>query len=372
MAIKETPLKQKHILLNARMTDYAGWLMPIQYSNIIEEHKAVRSSCGIFDVSHMGILNVSGKDAYDFLQFITTNDLAKISDGQAIYSLMCNFEGGIVDDLIVYQCTKYNFRIIVNASNVDSDEAWLRKHVFSRDVLIENKNDDYALLAVQGPKSNLILKQIFDGFNLKPFFHEEYSFLGETGWIAATGYTGEIGFEVCFKKNIICQLWDKILEVGQEFAIKPIGLGARDILRLEMKYMLYGSDISEKTTPFEAKLKWAVALHKNDFVGKDALLHLKDKTTKHLIGFKMIDQAIPRSGYSVLAEDATVIGKVTSGGFSPSLDKGIGLAYVQLEYDCLGKKIFIQIRKKVFEAEVVGSNFLKNLTKKNNFNSVMV
>lgn len=359
-----TPLYKNHISLNAKMVEFAGWEMPIQYSGVIAEHNAVRNKAGLFDVSHMGQVEIKGADAEQFSQYITTNDILSMEDGRALYSLLLNEKGTVVDDVIVYRFNKDKFIFVVNASNVEKDFNWIKSHK-KGNVEINNRSDDYALIALQGPLAKKILKQFteFDLGTLTTFHFVESEVNGVKNCIIArTGYTGEDGFEIFCPPQSASAIWDALLNEGKSEGVMPIGLGARDTLRMEMKYSLYGHEITDQTNPFEAGLSWVVKMNKSgEFLGKSALIKIKEEgITRKLIGFKMIDRAIPRDGYKILS-NGKEIGYVTSGTQSPSLNEPIGIGYVPMKYSALGSRFLIDIRGKSREAEVVKTPFYNKI-----------
>lgn len=360
----KTPLYPVHEKSGARIVDFHGWLMPIQYIGIVKEHQAVREQVGLFDISHMGEFFVRGKGALPFLQKIMTNDLAKAQPGQCVYSPMCLPNGGIVDDTVSYKMADDDFMIVVNAANVEKDFRWLEKNKFG-DVTLENVSAQTALLALQGPKSGEVFHKLF-GSDLEAieYYHfQKMELEGVSLTVSRTGYTGEKGVELfCLAEKAIW-LWEKIMEAGEAFGIAPIGLGARDTLRLEVKFALYGNDISEETNPLEAGLGWTVALDKEDFIGKDALVSLKEKgLSKKLVGFQLDEPGVARHGFQVWNESHQ-IGEVTSGTVSPNLGKSIGLAYVEAPYAKIGSSIMVEVRQRKLKATVVKTPFVKNKTK---------
>jgi len=331
--MKYTKLNKIHKQFNAKLVEFAGFEMPVYYTSIVEEHLAVRNSVGIFDVSHMGEIFITGSDALQFVQKITVNDASKLVTGKAQYSAMCYEDGGIVDDLLVYKLED-GFMLVVNASNKDKDLEWMKSNVNEEKVEIIDKSDDYTLIAVQGPKSAETLKSLidFDINELKFYTFKTGKILDTPAIISRTGYTGELGYEIYFEsdESTAQNIWNAILEKGKEFNIKCCGLGARDSLRLEMGYCLYGNDINETTNPLEAGLGWITKLDKNYFIGKDALLKIKQEGLKRqLRGFELLDRGIPRHENEIFFEGRK-IGFVTSGTQSPSLNKPIGLGYFEV------------------------------------------
>ncbi len=360
--MNNTPFTQMHIEAGAKMLPFAGYNMPIEYSGIKDEHMTVRNGVGVFDVSHMGEIWVKGKNALDFVQYVTSNDASKLVQGQAQYSCFPNGKGGIIDDLLVYYYEKDKYLLVVNASNTEKDYNWLvANNKF--DVEIENASQNIAQLAIQGPKATAVMQKLTD-IDLKsiPYYHFKTGrFAGvDNVIISATGYTGAGGFEIYFYNEYASQIWDAIFEAGREFDIKPIGLGARDTLRLEMGFCLYGNDIDDSTSPLEAGLGWITKFtSEKDFIDKDILFNQKEQGLKRrLRGFKMIDKGIPRHEYEITDADGNIIGKVTSGSISPVLGVGIGLGYIKYENSEIGNEIFISIRGKLLKAEIVKLPFI--------------
>ena len=360
--VKETYLHDKHVALGAKMVDFAGWHMPVQYSSIIEEHRTVREALGIFDVSHMGEVFVSGKDATAFLNKIVPQDITKLAYEKAVYFQLTKSDGGLIDDLIIYKIGIENYLVICNASRIDEDLNWLVRNKRGLDVKIDNQSHNYSLLAVQGPKAiNLMKKMGYDleeqkSFTIKPAVIEGIKLLA-----SRTGYTGEDGFELLVENEFSEFLWDKILEEGQEFGIKPIGLGARDTLRLEAALHLYGNDLDETTTPIEAGLSWSVPKDKKaDYNGKEVIMNqLQNGTDRKLIGLIMLDKNIARHGYDIYFNGEKV-GQVTSGCVSPSTGKNIALGYVKnLAEICTGATVQVMIREKLHDAQVVKRPFIE-------------
>jgi aminomethyltransferase len=362
--MKSTPFTARHIALGAKMAEFAGYNMPISYTGINDEHAAVRKNAGIFDVSHMGEFILKGDKALDLIQRVTSNDASKISDGQAQYSCLTNDQGGIVDDLIVY-CLNQNqaYMLVVNASNIEKDWNWISKYN-TEGVEMHNVSDKTCLLAIQGPNATRILQPLADKdiMNLKYYTFTKTVFAGIGNvLVSATGYTGAGGVEIYFedKDGAADTIWQAIMAAGQPQGLKPIGLGARDTLRLEMGYCLYGNDIDDTTSPLEAGLGWITKFQK-DFTAKSILLEQKAAgVTRKLVGFEMLERGIPRHDYPILDASGTVIGKVTSGTQSPSLNKAIGLGYVTIANAALDSEIFIEIRQTPVKARVVKMPFLQ-------------
>lgn len=359
--MKSTALNHIHHKLGAKMVPFAGYEMPVSYKGVNEEHETVRKHLGVFDVSHMGEFFVEGKQALDLIQKVTTNDASKLVDGQAQYTCMPNSTGGIVDDLIIYKFHDEKFMMVVNASNIEKDWDWINSHN-SFDAKLSDLSDDYSLLAIQGPKAVEAMQSIspLDLTAIKFYHFEVGEFAGaQDVIISATGYTGSGGFEIYFKNKDAEQICTAVLEAGKDFGIQPIGLAARDTLRLEMGMCLYGNDIDETTSPIEAKLGWITKFTK-DFINAEALKEEKEKgPSRKLVAFEVIEKGIPRHGYDLLTTEGDNIGHVTSGTMSPSLKKAIGMGYVKTEYAKFGTEILIQIRKKQIKAVIVKPPFYK-------------
>lgn len=358
--MKSTPFTTKHVALGAKMAEFAGYNMPISYSGINNEHAAVRSNAGVFDVSHMGEFILKGPSALDLIQRVTTNDASKLTAGKAQYSCLTNDEGGIVDDLIVYCIEENNiYMLVVNASNIEKDWNWIAKHN-SSNAEMHNISDKTCLLAIQGPNAIKILQPLtsMDIMNLKYYTFVKGVFAGiDNVLVSATGYTGSGGVEIYFedKDDDASKIWDSIFEAGKQQGIKPIGLGARDTLRLEMGYCLYGNDIDDTTSPLEAGLGWITKLNKStDFTAKNIIAAIKtDGIKRKLVGFEMIDRGIPRHHYVIKDAAGNNIGHVTSGTQAPSLGKAVGLGYVAIDHANPDSEIFIDIRNNPVKAKVV-------------------
>lgn len=362
---KQTFLHDRHVSLGAKMVDFAGWEMPVQYTSIIEEHKNVREFAGLFDVSHMGEIIIKGKDSLSFLNKIVPQDISKLTDGKAVYCQLTNMSGGIIDDLIIYKLEDNKYLIIANASRVDEDINWMVRNKIGYDVDLIDESYNYSMIAIQGPKACEILKS--SGLlDIPPFFSIKKSVLFNTEvWVSRTGYTGEDGAEIIVKNEFALLIWDKLLNEGKEFGLKPIGLGARDTLRLEAALHLYGNDLDENTTPIEAGLSWSVPKSKKeDYNGKSEITaQIANGVEKKLIGFKMSDKSIARHGYDVYY-DNNKIGIVTSGGISPTRGDNIGLCYVKnLDKLAVGSTIQIMIREKLHNAEIVTKPFVQKRNK---------
>lgn len=364
---KKTFLHEEQIKLGAKMIEFAGWMMPVSYSSIIDEHKTVRENVGLFDVSHMGEVYVNGKDSVAFLNKLVPQDVSKLTISKAIYCQLLNKEGGIIDDLIIYKIEDEKYLLIVNASRIDEDLNWMVRNSLGFDISIDNQSHNYSLLAIQGPKAtDLMAKMGLKKENQPEFFSIKRAELFNINlFVSRTGYTGEDGFEILVKNEFSELLWNYIVETGKEFGLKPIGLGARDTLRLEAALHLYGNDMDEQTTPIEAGLGWSVSKTKVcDYNGKETIQkQLENGGSKKLVGLKMIDKAIPRHEYEVFQNDEK-IGIVTSGGVSPVLGENIALAYVKnVKEICLGNKVQVKIREKLYNAEIVRRPFVNKKNK---------
>ena len=360
--LKRTPFYNVHTALGAKIVEFAGFEMPVQYSSIIEEHLAVRQKVGVFDVTHMGEFFVRGSNALAFLQKVTINDVARLKQGRVQYSTMCYHDGGIIDDLLIYRMED-QYMLVVNASNLQKDFDWLQSQKFG-DVEIEDVSDVTSLLAVQGPKSLITLQKLMkeDLSKVEYYSFTRNSLAGIPMIISRTGYTGELGFELYFNANAeqAKKIWDAIFGAGKEFGIVPIGLGARDTLRLEMGFCLYGNDIDKTTHPLEAGLGWITKLNKKDFNGRDAIVKVRQEGLKRkLVGFTLPDRTLARHGYEIMYNNR-IVGQVTSGTFSPSLQKGIGMGYIASEFANVGTIISILVRGKEIPATIVTLPFLQN------------
>ena len=359
--MKNTALTHIHEGLGAKMVPFAGYNMPVQYEGVNIEHETVRNGVGVFDVSHMGEFLLSGPKALDLIQKVTSNDASTLTVGRAQYSCLPNDEGGIVDDLIVYKIKEEQYLLVVNASNIEKDWAWISS---KNDLGVDMRNvsEDYSLLAIQGPMAMEAMQPLtsVDLAAIKYYHFEVADFAGiEHVIISATGYTGSGGFEIYAKNSEIEQIWNKVFEAGEAYGIKPIGLAARDTLRLEMGFCLYGNDINDTTSPLEAGLGWITKFNK-DFTNSEALKLQKEAgVTRKLVGFELTERGIPRHDYEITDKDGNVIGVVTSGTQSPSLGKGIGLGYVPAAYAAPDSEIFIRIRKNDIPARVVKLPFYK-------------
>lgn len=352
--MKKTALYKNHLELNAKMIDFAGYLMPVQYEGVNIEHNAVKNDVGVFDVSHMGEFYVHGEEAETFLQSVLSNDISVLNKGQAQYNCIPNETGGIIDDLILYKFENNRYMMVVNASNIEKDWSFLmNKNSYNAQLI--NVSDSFSLMAIQGPNALKVLNPLFEtNLNNIDYYHFEYI---DGIIISNTGYTGCGGFEIYCKNEVAEDLWNKIFDAGKKYNIKPIGLAARDTLRLEMGFCLYGNDIDETTSPIEAGLSWITKTNKN-FTSSNIFKSQKQKgVQKKLVGFKMEEKGIPRKTYDILNSDNEIIGKVTSGTMSPSLGIGIGLGYVNIENANIDSEILIQIRKNIKRAKIVKTPF---------------
>lgn len=359
--LKRTPLYPLYEKYGAKVIDFGGWELPVQFSSIKEEHQAVREHAGLFDVSHMGEVDVKGADALKYIQKLVTNDASKLVDGKALYSPMCYTDGGTVDDLLVYRYSENHYLLVINAANIEKDYEWLEKNL-EGDVEIKNISNGISQLAIQGPDAQKVLQKIADVdlatigfFNFNP----DVKLDGVKALVSRTGYTGEDGFEIYLPNEDAPALWDKILEVGKEEGVIPCGLGARDTLRFEAKLPLYGQELSKDITPIEAGIGFFVKFDKGDFNGREVLLQQKENgAPRKLVGIEMIDRGIPRTHYPVYVGDEQ-IGEVTTGTQSPTLKKNVGLALIKKEYAEIGKEVYVEIRNKKVKAEIVKTPFYK-------------
>ncbi|MBC8493092.1 MAG: glycine cleavage system aminomethyltransferase GcvT [Chloroflexi bacterium] len=356
--MKKTALYDKHIALGAKMISFAGWYMPVHYSSIFDEHNTVRTAVGLFDIDHMGQIEISGPDAHDFLQYVMTFDISRIAVGEAHYSLLCYDDGTVVDDTFVYHLPD-RYLVVVNAANNDKDTRWLLYHARGYDVRIRNSSDALYMLALQGPRAEEVLQQLTDT-NLQQL---EYHYCTEdrvastSAVIARTGYTGEDGFELFFSVDKAISIWNALMETGASYGIRPIGLGARDTLRFEARLPLYGHELGPDINPYEARLGWVVNLHKVAFVGKEALLKIRlEGIKRRLIGFEINEGGMARHGFKIHI-NGNQAGFVTSGAYSPILRKRLGLGYVPREHAVLGTELEIPIRSKMAKATIVETPF---------------
>lgn len=363
--MKKTALYETHLALGAKMVDFAGFEMPVQYTGIIQEHTAVREQVGLFDVSHMGEFFIEGTQALECVQYLCSNDISKIVDGQAQYNYLPNEKGGVVDDLIVYRYNADKFMLVVNASNIDKDWKWIQQVIANKgfDVSLQDQSEHFALLALQGPKATEVLAQLTDVVveEIK-FYHFA---LGEVAdindvIISATGYTGSGGFEIYVPQNEAITLWKKLLEAGEKFGIQPCGLGARDTLRVEAGYCLYGHEITDDISPLEAGLGWVTKLDTH-FIGSDILAQEKEQGIKRRVTPLLVKQkgGIPRQGYAIVNADGEQIGEVSSGTSSPTLKQGIALAFLDKAYTTLDTEVYLQVRNKTIACQVVKLPFFK-------------
>lgn len=364
--VRKTALYEAHVKAGGKIIDFAGWALPVQYEGIIEEHEAVRQAAGLFDVSHMGEVEVVGKDALAFVQNLVTNDIAALKDHQIAYAMMCYENGGVVDDLLVYKFSDTHFFLVINASNVAKDYEWMVQNATGYDMVLTNVSDAYSEVAIQGPLASDILQKVVD-VNLSdiPFFYckRDVSVAGVKCLISRTGYTGEDGFEIYTTHAGIEKIWETLLAEGAPMGLKPAGLGARDTLRFEATLPLYGNEIDQSISPLEAGYGFCVKLDKDQFIGKSALEAQKNEgIPRKIVGFEM-EKGIPRHGYPVMSQGET-IGVVTTGYFSPTLKKNIGLALVDSKFGEMGSTIEIAVRKKVFEAKVISKKFYQKNYKK--------
>jgi len=362
--MKHTPLTERHRAAGAKLVDFAGWAMPIQYSGVIDEYQTVRTKAGLFDVSHMGRLSVTGPGSLAFLQYLTTNDVAKVSLRQSQYSMICGADGGIKDDIFIYHAKPYEFLVCVNASNREKIVGWLQEKVAHvQGCHLRDASTELAQIALQGPASRDILVSagIEEVATLKVRHCLETPRFGGSVLITRTGYTGELGYELYIPAELAAAVWTRILEAGRSAGIKPAGLGARDLLRLEMAYLLYGNDIDESTTPLEAGADWVVNFEKGDFIGRPILVQQRARgPARRLIAFELLEKGVPRHGCTILDPGTShPLGKVSSGNLSPLLQKGIGLGYVPPTFSAAGTRIAIDIRGRIHPAVVVRPPFYK-------------
>lgn len=360
-ALKRTPLYDEHRALGARMVEFGGWEMPVQYSGILDEHRAVRTRAGLFDVSHMGEFKVEGAEAEKFLQYLVPNDVSRLSNQQALYSQLCLPNGGTIDDLLIYKLADNHYMLVVNAANIEKDFAWVEQQARNFDVNVTNQSDTTALLALQGPEAQAILQPLtsIDLSGIRYYHFAPGEVDGIHCIISRTGYTGEDGFELYCAPVDVAKLWRDLLAAGKERGLLPAGLGARDTLRLEAGYCLYGHELDENTNPLEAGLGWTVKLNKGDFLCRDALQQTKEQgLRKKLVGIEMVDRGVVRGGYAIYDGDRQ-IGTVTSGAPSPTLNKNIGMGYVDTANATPGKQVQIDIRGKRAAAQIVALPFYK-------------
>lgn len=366
MDAKKTLLYDEHIKLGGKIVDYAGWALPVQYEGLVPEHEAVRNAVGVFDVSHMGSVDIKGKDALPFTNYLMTNDIAKLVDNQVMYTFMCNENGGVVDDLLVFRYNEEHFYLVPNGANVEKDVKWIKDHIGDYDVEVVNNTESTNILAVQGPNAEKTMQKLteYDLSSIGFFrFASDVEIAGVKCVISRTGYTGEDGFEVFAQNEDVIKVWNGVLEAGEEFGVKPVALGCRDTLRFEAALPLYGNEFDEDHDPLEAGFKFFVKLNKeNDFIGKEALTKQwgtkGSGLKKKLVGFELLGRGIPRQGYEVY-KDGEKIGDVTTGYMSPTLGKPIGNAIIDVAHTELDTEIEIKVRKKFVPAKVIDKNFLK-------------
>lgn len=366
--MQRTPLITQHQSAGAKLIDFAGWEMPIQYSGVVDEYQTVRTKVGLFDVSHMGRFWLSGAGAEAFLQRVTTNDVGKLAVSQAQYSMVCNDRGGIKDDIFVYRIAAEDYLLCVNASNREKIFSWLRSHQISEEaVVLEDRSTSMSQVAIQGPRSRELLVGLGGTALTELKLHHacQTNLGGLPCLIARTGYTGELGYEMYIDADKVGRVWDLFMQKGAAWGLKPAGLGARDLLRLEMGYLLYGNDINEDTTPLEANAEWTVSYQKGGFIGSQALLAQKQiGVTRRFTAFELIEKAVPRHGFKILdSASSQVVGEVTSGNLSPLLQKGIGLGYVSAAHAISGTRLTIDIRGRAVPAVIVKPPFYKRASK---------
>ena len=359
--LKRTPLYEAHVSIGARMVDFAGWEMPVQYSGPIPEHMAVREAAGLFDVSHMGEIEIIGPGALDLVQKLTTNDVRKLEDNQVQYSALTNADGGVIDDLLVYRINEEYLLLVVNASNADKDFAWIKGHSDGAEAEVHNTSHGYALMALQGPKSERILQDLTDHMldRIPYYWSQQVKVDGIACRVSRTGYTGEDGFEIFCAPDKAMHIWNRLLVTGHERGLLPCGLAARNTTRLEASYRLWGNDMDETTTTLEAGLGWIVKLAKGEFIGREALQNQKKEGLKRqLIGFEVLDRAPVRDGYPIVI-GGDQVSQVSSGSPAPYLKKNIGMAYMPLQYTAAGTDFSVLVRGREVPARVVEMPFYK-------------
>lgn len=365
--LKRTPLYERHLAWHARMVEFGGWEMPVQYSGVINEHQAVRTGAGLFDISHMGRFMITGHDAEQFLQRVATCDVTTLAVGNSTYGLLCHPHGGIVDDIFIYRLPT-EYLVVVNAANRQKDWDWMQSHTSGLDVALDDVSDRWAMLALQGPAAEQMLCQLSHMHELASLpFHDiaMFDFFGTSGLIGRTGYTGEDGFELFFDASRAEHVWEALLKLGQPGSIKPCGLGARDSLRFEPCLVLYGHEIADDINPYEARLGWIVKLDKGDFIGRDALLAIKQSgPARRLVGFEMVGRGVARGGYAIHSIEGEQIGAVTTGMPSPTLGKPLGLGYVPTALSSEGSEFDVLIRDRPVRARAVKIPFYKPRYKK--------
>lgn len=365
MNLKSTPLRDEHVTLGAKMVDFAGWYMPVQYKGLREEHVACREKVGLFDVSHMGEVRIRGPNALASVEWLTTNFAGRLESGQAQYSLLPNLDGGLVDDVIVYCLEKgTDYLVCVNASNTDKDFAWMVKN--NRGADITNESAQWGQIAVQGPQAMVLARRVLGEkvAEIPAFEFRKMSFTSGEVLVARTGYTGEDGVEIFVPASLTVDLWRALLDQGSDLGATPVGLGARDTLRTEMKFPLYGHEIDDVTNPYAAGLGWVIKPDKKDFVGREKIVSAKEiGLPRKLVGFKVRDRAIARQGYKLFSFDNKEIGLVTSGTPSPTLNENIGIAYVDNDFAAEGRRFHVDIRGRRIDVEVVSTPFVKRIKK---------
>ena len=365
--LKTTPLLDLHKELGAKLVPFAGWNMPIQFAGALSEHTCVRERVGLFDVSHMGEIEVKGKDAKNFLQFLLSNNVEKMFDGSILYSLMCYETGGVVDDLLAYRFSENHYFLCVNASNSDKDYDWIARHASSFDVNIKNISSETSQLALQGPDAKNVLQSLCDiSLDDLPYYNFRRGMVNNVeSLISRTGYTGEDGFELYLSPEKVSEVFRSLMEQGRSYGVQPIGLGARDTLRIEMGYPLYGNEIDNNPTPLDAGLGWVVKFDKGEFLGRESLLKQKEQGSprRKLVGLKLLTRGVPRAHYQVFKNGESV-GEVTSGTFSPTLNTGVGLCYVSSEYSDIGNHLDMKIRDQLVATEVIQLPFVPSHVKK--------
>ena len=360
--LKRTPLYEQHRELGARLVEFGGWEMPVQYSSILEEHEAVRTRAGLFDVSHMGEFKVEGPDAQAFLQYLVPNDVSRLAIHQALYTQLCLPDGNVIDDLLIYRLAEQHYMLVVNASNIANDFAWVKGQTSHfQHVVVSDQSETTALVALQGPLAEEILQPLTE-INLKSirYYHCMAGLIdGVNSIISRTGYTGEDGFEIYCSPADVVKLWEDILAAGRPRGLLPAGLGARDTLRLEAGYCLYGHELDEQTNPLEAQLGWTVKFNSGMFIGRDALLEVKEQGPKRLlVGIELLERGVPRSGYALYEQDQQ-IGSLTSGAPGPTVHKNIGMGYVETARATIGRQVQVDIRGKRIAAQIVALPFYK-------------
>jgi aminomethyltransferase len=361
--LKHTPLYEQHHELGARLVEFGGWEMPVQYTSILAEHEAVRTRAGLFDVSHMGEFKVEGRDAQAFLQYLVPNDVSRLAIHQALYTQLCLPNGNVIDDLLIYRLAEQHYMLVVNAGNIASDFAWIKEQTTShfQDVVVSDQSETTGLLALQGPLAEEILQSLteIDLKSIRYYYSMAGLVAGINSIVSRTGYTGEDGFEIYCSPADIVKLWQNLLAIGRPRGLLPVGLGARDTLRLEAGYCLYGHELDEQTNPLEARLDWTVKFNRGTFIGRDALIKVKEQGPERLlVGIELLDPGVPRSGYALYEQDQQ-IGNLTSGAPGPTIHKNIGMGYVRAAYATVGRQVQVDIRGKRVRAQIVALPFYK-------------